>query len=135
MPKRTIETGVGTYLSKNGIWSFGLQGEEVSVHKDDVERFDRFNTTGAAAESAPVVEEQEQQTDGTGDDGGNADESNDNGGTPEPYEGVNVKDLKALIVTRNEGREDADKISPEAPGNRAELVAALVADDGKNTQD
>lgn len=131
MPKRTIETGVGTYLGKNGIWAFGLQGEEVSVHKDDVERFDRFNTTGAA-ESAPVVDEPTEPTEpATPTSGSDAAVQ----AAPEPYEGVNVKDLKALIGTRNEGREDGDKISPEAPGNRAELVAALVADDDKNKQD
>lgn len=132
MPKRTIETGIGTYQNKDGFWTFGVLGEEVSVHKDDVERFDRLNTTGAA-ESAPVVEVEEPtpaepSTPAASEPSTPAEPA----AAPEPYEGVNVKDLKALIGTRNEGREDADKISPDAPGNRAELVAALVADDGKN---
>ncbi len=132
MPKRTVETGVGTFLSKDGIWSFGLQGAEVNVHKDDVERFDRLNTTGAA-ESAPVeesAEPSEPSTPATPADPSTPAEPT----TPEPFEGVSVKDLKALIGTRNEGREDADKIRPEEPGNRAELVAALVADDEKHKQ-
>lgn len=115
MPKRTIETGIGTYLTKDGLWTFAMQGAEVDVHKDDVDRFDRLNVTGAA-EAEPMEEPVTEPT-------------------PEPYEGVTVPDLKALIETRNEGREDADKISPAEPGNRPEIVAALVADDDKNTQD
>ncbi len=50
-------------------------------------------------------------------------------GGEEPYKGVKVEDLKADIAKRNEGREDSAKISDA--GNRAELVAALVADDNK----
>lgn len=48
-----------------------------------------------------------------------------------PYGDVNVADLKADIKKRNEGRAEADLIVPAEPGNRAELVAALVADDTK----
>lgn len=47
----------------------------------------------------------------------------------EPYKGVTVPDLKAEIDTRNEGREDTAKIAVAEPGNRPEIVAALVADD------
>lgn len=46
-----------------------------------------------------------------------------------PYKGVSVKDLKAEIAKRNEGRADDKKIVPAEPGNQAELVAALIADD------
>jgi hypothetical protein len=51
--------------------------------------------------------------------------------TPEPYKGVSVADLKVEIEKRNEGREDDTKIVAAEPGNRAEIVAALVADDTK----
>lgn len=47
------------------------------------------------------------------------------------YKGVSVKDLKAEIDKRNEGREDAAKVAPAEPGNRPEIVAALIADDNK----
>lgn len=131
MPKRKIETGIGTYQNKDGHWTFGVLGEEVSVHKDDVERFDRLNVTGAA-ESAPVIEEIEEPTPTESATAAAPEPSTPaEPAVPEPYEGVNVKDLKALLVTRNEGREDADKIRPAEPGNRAEIVAALVADDAK----
>lgn len=52
---------------------------------------------------------------------------------PEPYEGVKVADLKVEIDTRNKDRADDDKIVPAEPGHRAELVAALVADDEKQS--
>lgn len=58
-------------------------------------------------------------------------EAIENSEPPEPYEGVTVSDLKAAIEARNAERVDADKIEVEAPGNRPELVAALVADDAK----
>lgn len=47
------------------------------------------------------------------------------------YEGVNVAELKKLIVERNKGREGDAKITPAEPGNRPEIVAALLADDAK----
>lgn len=56
----------------------------------------------------------------------------DTGGDAEPYKGVNVADLKSEIEKRNEGREDDKKIVPAEPGNRPEIVAALVADDDAN---
>jgi hypothetical protein len=45
------------------------------------------------------------------------------------YKGVPVKDLKAEIERRNAGRTDDAKVSPAEPGNRPEIVAALLADD------
>jgi hypothetical protein len=45
------------------------------------------------------------------------------------YQGISVKDLKAEIALRNEKREDNAKLVPDEPGNRPELVAALLADD------
>lgn len=47
------------------------------------------------------------------------------------YEGVNVTELKKLIAERNKGRESDAKITPAEPGNRPEIVAALLADDAK----
>jgi phenolic acid decarboxylase len=47
------------------------------------------------------------------------------------YADVKVAELKALIKARNEGREDDAKIVAAEPGNRAEIVAALIADDNK----
>lgn len=47
------------------------------------------------------------------------------------YEGVNVAELKKLIAERNKGREGDAKIAPAEPGNRPEIVAALLADDAK----
>lgn len=45
------------------------------------------------------------------------------------YKALKAPDLKAEIDRRNEGRDDADLIPSD--GNKAELVAALEADDGK----
>lgn len=59
------------------------------------------------------------------------------GTTPDPidegvYKGVNVPELKAELAKRNEGREGDAVITPAEPGNRPEIVAALLADDEKN---
>jgi hypothetical protein len=43
------------------------------------------------------------------------------------YEGQKVDDLKAEIERRNQGRDEADLLS--ADGKKADLVAALEADD------
>ena len=45
------------------------------------------------------------------------------------YSSFKVDDLKAEIARRNEGREEADLLSDE--GKKADLVAALEADDNK----
>lgn len=47
------------------------------------------------------------------------------------YKDVSVKDLKADLAKRNEGREVDAKILPADPGNRPQIVAALIADDAK----
>ncbi|WP_193596077.1 hypothetical protein [Microbacterium sp. YJN-G] len=47
------------------------------------------------------------------------------------YKGTSVADLKAEIEKRNEGRGDDAKIVPAEPGNRPQIVAALIADDSK----
>jgi hypothetical protein len=43
MTKRTILTGVGSYVNKHGVPSFGFQGEEVDVNDDYLEEFDEVN--------------------------------------------------------------------------------------------
>ncbi|UPL13018.1 hypothetical protein [Microbacterium galbinum] len=47
------------------------------------------------------------------------------------YKRVSVADLKSEIENRNDGREDDAKIVPAEPGQRPQLVAALLADDNK----
>ena len=44
------------------------------------------------------------------------------------------KQRTAHTDQRNEGREDDKKIVPVEPGNRPEIVAALVADDETSKQ-
>ncbi|WP_248240566.1 hypothetical protein [Microbacterium kunmingense] len=109
MAARTVRAGFIVFTDAAGRPQTGYLGDEVDVHDDDLERFDRLNPEEAPPE---VVEPDESEED-------------------EPYEGVKVADLKAAIEKRNESREDADKISVAEPGNRPELVAALVADDAK----
>lgn len=46
------------------------------------------------------------------------------------YGDQKVADLKAEIAQRNEGREEADLIPGD--GNKADLIAALEADDTRN---
>jgi hypothetical protein len=46
------------------------------------------------------------------------------------HNALKVPELKAEIEKRNEGRDEADLISAE--GNKADLVAALDADDAKS---
>ena len=43
------------------------------------------------------------------------------------YAAMTVLELRALIRTRNEGRDEADRVSGD--GNKADLIAALEADD------
>jgi hypothetical protein len=43
MTKRTILTGVGSYVNKHGVPSFGFQGQEVDVNDDYLEEFDEYN--------------------------------------------------------------------------------------------
>ena len=43
------------------------------------------------------------------------------------YESLTVADLRGLIKTSNEGRDDDTKIATD--GNKADLIAALAADD------
>lgn len=43
MAERIIRSGIGTYRAVDGQWTHGTMGEEVDVHEDDLERFDRYN--------------------------------------------------------------------------------------------
>lgn len=50
-----------------------------------------------------------------------------NDDAPADYQGMKVADLRALIAERNEGRDEDDLIPDD--GNKADLIAALEADD------
>lgn len=44
MAKRTVKTGIATYVNAKGVaGTIAFQGDEVDVHPDDVERFDSLN--------------------------------------------------------------------------------------------
>lgn len=62
MAKRTIRTGIGSYQRPDGIWTHGLQGDEVDVHADDLERFDRVEADALGLRDEPVSEEQAPST-------------------------------------------------------------------------
>ncbi|MET0996421.1 MAG: hypothetical protein ABWY20_21185 [Mycobacterium sp.] len=50
--KRTILTGLGSYVNKRGVADFGFQGEEVEVHEDYLEEFDEMNVVNGSGEEA-----------------------------------------------------------------------------------
>ena len=58
-------------------------------------------------------------------------EKTDADGEPaaEGYESKTVAELRAEIKARNEGRDDESRVSGD--GNKADLIAALEADDGR----
>lgn len=58
------------------------------------------------------------------------------GDEPEDYSGSKwtVKALKAEVEARNSERADDDPVEVEAPGNKPELIAALVADDAAQAE-
>jgi hypothetical protein len=43
MGTRIIQSGIGSYTDPEGRAKFGFLGDEVEVHDDDLERFDRLN--------------------------------------------------------------------------------------------
>ena len=47
--------------------------------------------------------------------------------SPANYESLTVVELRARIKARNEGRDDASRVPGD--GNKADLIAALEADD------
>ena len=54
MSARTILTSIGTYVGKRGeeplFGAFGYRGEEVDVHEDYVDEFDRVNVENGTGE-------------------------------------------------------------------------------------
>ena len=51
-----------------------------------------------------------------------------------PYGQWSKAELAAEVEKRNEGRDEDDLIEVEAPGNKAELVAALQGDDAAQAE-
>lgn len=101
MAKRTIRAGIATYRAADGREGvFGFLGDEVDVHEDDLERFDRLNP------AEPEVEPEE------------AEESVE---LPlgEPAEDWSNKELDAYA--------DAHGIDIKAAKNKAEKLAAFAA--------
>lgn len=87
-----------------------------------------FLETGAVVpEGVPAADLERLEREGFIEQVDDADEVPDS----DPYDGVKLDDLKAMVAQRNEGREDADKIVVSEPGNKPEVLAALVADDAK----
>lgn len=63
MVERTVAVGVATYRRVDGpqdsiLWGFGMHGEVVDVHPDDIDRFDRLNGN-APAEPQPLPDHME----------------------------------------------------------------------------
>jgi hypothetical protein len=52
MAKRTIRTGIGSYVDLRGVPTYGFQGDEVEVHDDFVEEFDAGNVVNGDGEPA-----------------------------------------------------------------------------------
>jgi len=79
MSKRTILTGIGTYINQRGVSDFGFRGQEVDVNDDFLEEFDEHNVENGdgqevtyervgvnlispeAAAQAPKPEEEEEE--------------------------------------------------------------------------
>ena len=54
MPDRTVRQVLATYTDTDGATRYGLAGETVSVHPDDVKRFDQLNGGPAKPEAKPA---------------------------------------------------------------------------------
>lgn len=59
MAKRTVKIGGATFRRADApadvaLWGFSLLGEEVDVHDDDLERFDRLNVPGSPTVAPPL---------------------------------------------------------------------------------
>lgn len=98
MAERTIRSGIGSYLSVDGLQKHGMLGDVVDVHEDDVERFDRLNPEDLTVEA--VEPEQEFPL-------------------GEPAEDWSNKELDAYA--------DAHGIDIKAAKNKPEKVAAIAA--------
>jgi hypothetical protein len=53
MPEREVKQTLVSYLDEEGIRRYGLAGETVSVHADDLERFDEANGGAPAPKKRP----------------------------------------------------------------------------------
>lgn len=95
MAKRIIRTGIGSYVDTKGLNQFGFLGEEVDVHDDDIERFDRLNPDEAPIEEVDVHD----------DDSG------------EDLSGLSVGELKARAADLG--------IKLDAGAKKADIIAAL----------
>ena len=62
-------------------------------------------------------------------DNGSEAPASETGDKPRSYADLSKSDLKAEVEARNEARDEDDLIEVDAPGNKAELIAALEADD------
>lgn len=62
MGARTIRSGIGTYQDVDGQWRHGVLGDEVDVHEDDLERFDRLNPPAPEDPEAETADESEEPT-------------------------------------------------------------------------
>lgn len=61
--------------------------------------------------------------------------SSGDGGPASKYDDLRAADLKDAIAARNDARgDDEPQIVPDPPGNKPQLVAALVADDAAQAQ-
>jgi len=102
MAARTIATGIGTYQNPAGVWTFGQLGDEVDVHEDDLERFDRLNVIqGAEPEQKPGPVEGPAVPEG------------------DPSEEWTVKELEAYASEHGVDLSDAK--------NKADKLAAVTA--------
>lgn len=107
MAKRTIRAGIVTYRAADGREGmFGFLGDEVDVHAEDIERFDRLNP------EAPEVGETDEVEDGTA---GSEVELP----AGEPSEEWSNKQLDAYA--------DAHGIDIKAAKNKADKLAAFAA--------
>lgn len=93
----------------------------------DEAQLERLTARGLIAEVEVEVEVAEPADTDNGDGDGDGSQALDEG----VYKGVSVKDLKAEIENRNTDRADDAKVVPAEPGNRPQIVAALLADDNK----
>lgn len=62
MGARTIRSGIGTYQGVDGQWRHGVLGDEVDVHEDDLERFDRLNPDAPKEPEAETADEPAEPT-------------------------------------------------------------------------
>lgn len=89
-----------------------ISGEPLEVSESTAERYLNHPTFGKRLERVRVAKP-EVLADRSG----------------EGYEALRKEELADEIEARNAGRDEDSKIVPAAPGNKADLIAALEADD------